>query len=456
MAPHLTSGNLSLDRELRLQKYPELKSTRRVDVAIVGSGLCALTAALQLYRSGKTVAVVAPAAVVESPHRATGDFFDIIEPSNHAQWFAELGLERANQIAGAYRDAISTLQLLSTQVSECHFASVPSFNIAERATDLTTVEQECAIGKALHGDCWFTGDMNLPFPCVGASRDTFQGKLLLAPLIRAMASELQMLGAELYEHSPCIAPPRYGRLCELRTEHGAVQSNSIIFASRTPHSPIASEVSTLVSHHSYMIAARVNVAVEDAISRLGQDPIRTIWRSDRFDSSKLIFRADYFGDQLMSQQHCLNELACYASSRFHVDKVEARWSHHQFLAADGLPIVGRADQMENVYVAAGMGLKELPWGITSGGLLANLIQGIPSPLSDTLHSARLADRQAKIERGKRSPSHGGFTGWPSYLPELSDGQSILPCAFPSVSPHSGEKGMQSSFMHNLTANILRG
>lgn len=375
-------------KKLDVNRFSTLSSSLEVDVAIFGNGLTAIQSALKLHKSGYRVALLAPGAFIEEVDSLRSVWFDILEPSNHSKWYREFGLKHGSVLAAAYRASIEEFQSRSSQYSESHFSQVPGLNVAEKGADLMAIERECATGRALGGDCWFERETPLPYSCAGASRDNLQGKLLLQPLLSAMVAEFQMLGGEVFEHSPCVAPPSLGRRCEVFTERGKLTAKDLIFTGRLPFATSA-ELGALTPLHSYQIAAKSDKPIGDAIYILGQQPRRIAWAADRRAPSRLIIRADYFGDEIESQSRRFDELCCYAASRFSLNRVDARWSQHRLVAPDELPIVGRMSNVENIFIAVGMGTSESPWGMECGNLLANLIQGETSPVAAYFDPNRL-------------------------------------------------------------------
>lgn len=389
---HVEKGRLA-------RQFAALETAIRVDTVILGGGLTALTAAIQLTKSGRRVAVLAPGELDFSEPNSSEDelrtsTFSIIEPAGYANWFEKFGLTQGAQAAAAYRAAISELQEVASESTLADFTEVPMLTVAESVQELLAIERECAMGRALKGDCWFAREVPLPFRCSGASRDNSQAKLQLAPLLHAMALEFQRLGGEIFEYSSYVMPPVIGQECRVTTDNGSVTARNVIFAARAPHSLTPMQLGGLAPLHSYMISAFTDQPVGDAVFVLGENPRRMIWRADRNDPSRVIIRADYFGDQLESQLRRFDELCCYAASRLSIKRVESKWSYHQLVSTDGLPVAGRIPELENAYMALAMGASELPWGIHCGNLLADLVEGNAREVSALFDPERLGRRRA--------------------------------------------------------------
>lgn len=347
-----------------------LNSPREVDTVVIGGGLTALQAAVDLQKAGQKAVVLAP-ATLSRPIADTGCSFEIAEPPAYAAWYQEMGREPSSLAAAAYHAAIGELEAVSTTCQECHIARVPTFFVAEHARELMSLERECSIARALKGDCWFEREVQLPFHCAGAVRDNHQVRLLQAPLLLGLAAEFQRLGGQLLEHSPMLEPPILADICEVKSDHGVLHSKNILFTERAP----AGFSAKLTSLHSYAIIATIAEPLSEPVYVLGDNPRRMIWIADPEDATKVVIRSDYFGEQVASQPRRFDELCCYAASRLSVRRIDSRWSTHRLVAHDRLPIVGRLAHHQNVYLGIGMGASELPWATLSGKLLASLIQG---------------------------------------------------------------------------------
>lgn len=433
-----------------VRQFAALEVEIEVDTVILGSGLTALFTALQLYKSGRRVAVLAPGELGFSKEDLQSSLYEINEPASYAKWFEQFGLNRGSLVAASYRRAHSDLRDAASRSSSAHFAEVPTLTVAEGVQELLAIERECAMGRALKGDCWFARDVPLPFRCSGASRDNSQAKVQLASLVRALAFEFQMLGGEIFEYSPCVTPPVIDRMCKVKTANGRVLAKNVVFASRVPHSLFSKQTVDLIPRHSYMISALTDQPIGDAVFVLGDNPRRMIWRSDRNDPSRVVIRADYLGDQLETQPRRFEELCCYAASRLSIKRVESKWSHHRLVSSDGLPVAGRIPHLDNAYLAVGLGASELPWAIPCGQMLAQLIEGDTPEMSSYFDPQRMSRKQvssANLTKRISATQTRRYVASYEFEPEASDtplwaGRDNLP----GGSPRSMDFGMTAPYL----------
>jgi glycine/D-amino acid oxidase-like deaminating enzyme len=400
MSQDLTRPRIPTEKT-RQAVYSRLENSINVDTAIVGGGLAAFAAALKLHKSGNRVAVIVPGRIGEGLVQFPQNSFAVVDCPSSSRWYEALGLNLASKLAAEHRDAVIELQKISSAFDGTHFTPADGFLLAESEEGLGAIERECAVDRALRGDAWFTRETPLAFPTTGALKSKQLGKLHLAPMLRAMASELQMLGGEVYENSPPIAHPRWTPDCEITTEHGKVHAAKVILATRTPHSLLSAVTGKMIAQHSYLILTRLHEQLDEAVYFMEDAARHAFWCADRNNPSKVIFRSTYIGKQPGSQALMLDELGCFASKRFTVKGAESRWSEHSLIAPDGLPVAGAVPESENVFIVSGLDAFELPWGISCGNMLAEMVQGRRTSLSELFDPNRLEAREEYHKGGAR-------------------------------------------------------
>lgn len=412
--------------------FPTLDADLTLDVAILGDGLAALLTALSLHKSGQRVALLAPGRLLPDRNEPLADYAAITEPTQPTRWLGELDLRRATLVAEAHRQAVRQMQVLAAQVSDCDFTPIPILAVAEYADDLLAVERRCAMSRALRGDSWFTHDVQLPFVCAGASREEAHARLRLPPLLTALAAELQMLGGKIFENSPCVDPTKLDGGQTILFEQGRVRCDRVLICGRIPHAGRAELDARLLSLHAYHLAARVMQPLPDAIFTMKENPTRTFWRAEKGNPTKVIFRAEYLGDQPGRQSLKFDELACFAASRFSIRGVDAKWSHHQLIAPDGLPLVGPMPQSERLFLLAGSPHQGLPWAMTCAEVAVDLILGRQSQWGEIFTPGRLLQLREGVPHAARSPRTAAFDSSSASSSLLRNRSAIL--SSPALSP----------------------
>src|SRR4051794_16348960 len=106
----MNTQSVWLDHPASKPKFPQLKKDISVDVAIVGGGICGITAALLLQRAGKKVAVLDMAHIGggETGH-TTAHLTEILDTRYH-ELISDFGRDGATQAAASSRAAIEQIQ----------------------------------------------------------------------------------------------------------------------------------------------------------------------------------------------------------------------------------------------------------------------------------------------------------------------------------------------------------
>lgn len=136
--------------------YPTLDSSLHVDVAIIGGGITGLTAALHLRQAGRCVAVLEAGHLGDGTTGFTSAHLDATTDTPLARLVFDFGLEKAAAVAQANREAIEQIELRCRGYQDCEFRRVPSYQFTESAAGLVKLQDQCAAGRKLGYNCWFT------------------------------------------------------------------------------------------------------------------------------------------------------------------------------------------------------------------------------------------------------------------------------------------------------------
>jgi glycine/D-amino acid oxidase-like deaminating enzyme/nitrite reductase/ring-hydroxylating ferredoxin subunit len=369
--------------------YPALDAALHVDVAVIGGGLTGLTAALHLRQAGRRVAVLESGHIGSGTTGFTSGHLDATTDTPLSRLILDFGEERAATIAAANREAIDQIELRCRQYNNCEFSRIPSYQYTETADGLGKLQEQCAAGRKLGYRCWFTRQVPLPFPCVGAVQVEHQARFHPLHYLQQMAAELHALGGEVFENTACL-PPQGGSPCHVDTDGGRVTADAVVIATHSPFLGISQFEFRVFPYQSYVIAARVEDPPTDALYWDDADPYHYLRLASAADPTLvLIGGADHKTGHPGDERLRFEELENYAARRFAVRGIEQRWSAQYYAPADGLPHIGRVPGSDNLLMATGFAGTGLTWGTVAGSLIARMILGQRHPLEDILNPGRL-------------------------------------------------------------------
>jgi Rieske Fe-S protein len=140
------------------------------------------------------------------------------------------------------------------------------------------------------------------------------------------------------------------------------------------------------AYQSYVVAARVD-PIPDALFWDNSSPYYYVRRA-RTDDPRLILAGgcDHrtgAGDEAAAAE----QLETWLAERFPGAEIVDRWSAELFEPTDGLPMIGLA-LGENMWVVTGLSGVGLTLGTAAGKWIADLLDGVKSPVTDAISPSR--------------------------------------------------------------------
>jgi len=211
---------------------------------------------------------------------------------------------------------------------------------------------------------------------------------VLRYLDRLVEMALQ-LGVRIFEKS-LVEGPTSAPCTTLRAGNGRVTFEHVICATHCNYTAAPLLFAATPPYQSYAIVAKVADAPANALFWDNSDPYFYSRRVGSAEEGLVLFGGcDHrtgTGDPMLS----LARLEEWARERFRVEAIVQRWSAELFEPTDGLPMIGRAPGMDNVWVATGLSGIGLTQGTMAATMILDAIIGQESTLHSKFSPARLA------------------------------------------------------------------
>jgi glycine/D-amino acid oxidase-like deaminating enzyme len=361
-------------------ELPRGDLTTRVDVGIVGAGVTGCACALALAEAGLRVRVVDGRRVAEGASGRNGGFALRGTASPYDEVVASLGRERALALWRWTEQEIDEIERLAGDA----FRRVGSLRLAADAEEREDLRDEI---EGLWADGLDAEWIDTPAgPLAGrfsaAIRHPTDGVLQPARWVRHLAALAVSAGAELVEGRRISDPE------ELRAD-------TVVIATDGYPSGLLGELEGLIVPTRGQV-----IATEPLEERLFEVPHYGRHGFDYWHQSeegRLVaggFR-DIAIDQEFTADEDVTDAVQRSLERFVSDlvgrqlRVDYRWAGIFGLVLDFLPVVGRLQDRDGTWVAAGYSGHGNVLGFGCGRLVARAITGDRDPLLDLFEPARL-------------------------------------------------------------------
>jgi glycine/D-amino acid oxidase-like deaminating enzyme len=382
--------SLWLDGPTPARREP-LHGDASADVVVVGAGIVGAATALMLAERGVSVILLEARTVGGAVTGHSTAKVSALHESSYSEIRRKVGREAAAAYAASNLEGVRLVAGLAAEHEiECSLESAPNYLYTEDESSVPDVEEEHAAAAEAGLGVELTDSTELPFRVLAAVRLDDQLAIDSAAFTRGLAAAAERAGARVHEGSRVrSASVRDARRLEL--ESGAtVRAERVVLATQMP----------LLDRGLYF--ARLRPQMSYAVTAPSADPphgmylgtgssTRSIRSAPAVDGSRrLIVGGEGHKVGQGDAAEAYGTLAGWASDRFGIDQVTHRWSAHDLMSPDGMPLVGRlAPWAPRVLCATGFGKWGLAQGVSAAAMLCGEIVGEPDPKAEAYDSTRL-------------------------------------------------------------------
>jgi glycine/D-amino acid oxidase-like deaminating enzyme/nitrite reductase/ring-hydroxylating ferredoxin subunit len=431
-----------------------------VDVAVIGAGITGLTAALQLGRAGKSVAVLELSTVgAGSTGDSTGHLTSSLDSSYEAliSHFDEAGARIAAQSS---MEAIEFIERTVAELAiQCDFSRVPGFRFSQSLAGAAMLEREAVLTGRLGLTTSFSREAPIPIAVTGALRFENQAQFDAPRYCQALAAALPLYGGAVYGDT-IVESVKERPPCVVRAGGHVVTAGAVVIATHTP----LNRVLPLQEHLSPYISYTMAFALGDGAFPEGlfwdtEEPYHYIRRvRDKDRELLLVGGEDHGTGKNPETEKNFEALEAYARRNFNVQSIEYHGSGEVFASRDGLPYIGDLPGMTSVQIATGFSGTGLTFGAVAGMLMADIILGRPNAWRELYRPARVIPiavpnepAHSKVKAGSqrvmsrlKSSLHGGS-------PEVALGEGrIVEIDGEKVAVHRDDRGALHAFSASCT------
>lgn len=403
-----------------------------VDVAVVGAGIAGLSAAWELTRRGRSVAVLEAGRIAAGVTGHTTAKLTALHTLVYDGLRRTRGTDAARLYARSQTDAIRRAAETVDELGiDCEWEEAAAYTYVRDGARADEVRAEAAAAREAGLPAEYVTETELPFPVAGAVRVTGQAQFHPRKYLLALADEIRRRGGLMHERTRVVGLTE-GEPCVLTTENGArVTADAVVVATHYPVFDRALLFTRLSPRRELVVAAPIAEEKAPRGMYITPDENTRSARTAPYGEGKrlLIVTGEHFtpgagGDV----EERFERLAEWAARHFGDLTFTHRWATQDNDSTDSVPLVGPLHPgSRHTYVATGFGGWGMSGGIMAGGLLGELITGETAPWRDLYDPGRVA---SVVREGTEFLKHqaqvaGHFVG--DRLPPLS-GPSVTDIA----------------------------
>lgn len=397
------------------REFAPLDRTLRVDVLVVGGGICGVTAAYLLSKTGRAVALVERDRIGGGETAHTTAHVTCVTDERLTDLVKTFGRDHARAAWDAGAQAMRQIQTNAEEAGiECELRQVPGFLYAAADADteqeIERLREEAQLASELGFDAAYLSAV----PVAKRPGIRFSNQLKFHPLkyLAGLAREAAAQGAQLFEDTSVASFEEAPR--RAIANGYAIECDHVILATHVPLQGLANLVSAsllqtkLAAYSTYALGLKLPPGtLPEALFWDTADPYSYLRTDRRADGDYAILGGeDHKTGQEPDTEACYARLEERALALVPGAVTDRRWSGQVIETVDGLPYIGEIAKQQ--FVATGFAGNGMTFGTIGGIMARDAVMGVTNPWGDLF----------SVERKKLS------AGW-DYLTENKDYPYLL-------------------------------
>lgn len=354
--------------------YPEAQDVS-VDTAIVGGGLCGITAAYLLKKEGQRVAVIDAHRICKGTTAHSTAKITLQHNIIYSKIAGNMGMEKAEQYADANKAA---LDFISNEVKsnniDCDFSFVPAYLYSCNDDYTETFEKESEIVSKFGVKSYITDNLKLPFKINSALCYENQAQFHPRKYVLFLSQHIAENGSYIFENSTAvdIQKENNNKYSVITDKSKKITADNVIIATHFPFYDNGGMYFTrMYPEKTYLIAIKTDEQISGGMF-LGLDMPYSFRKQTNGTEDLLIVvgephKTGHGGSTIKHFENIIH----FAKKTFNTKDIPYNWSTQDCMTMDSIPYIGRlTTHTPNLYVATGFN----KWGITGSTAAALIIR----------------------------------------------------------------------------------
>lgn len=410
--------------------YPTLADDIAVDVAVIGAGIAGISAAAEIARTGRSVALLEADRIAAGVTGGTTAKVSVLHGAIYHRLAQKLGEETAEAYATSQSMAMEHVAETAGRLAvDCELERQPAYVYSESERDVDMLRREAEAARRAGLQATFTTDTGLPFPVAGAVRVEDQIVFHPRKYLRAVAEEFVEQGGLIFENTR-VTELEEGSPCLLTTEAGhQVRALEVVVTTHYPVFDRSMMFSRLTPKREFVAAGVVEESADPRAMYVSTGSDTRSLRGAPYDGGRLLIATGApFTPGDVKAPDRLGELTAWLTERFPVDEVRFTWAAQDNTSGDRVPFIGRLHPgSKHAWVATGFGGWGMTNGVLAGLLLREALEGGIPPWGRIYDPRRLhpaLEAKTVVTSGARSAAGLASNAAAQLKAKLGQGRSI--------------------------------